>query len=90
MQYRILDTFWDDYNQLPEDIKKKVDKVLRIFPANPKHPSFKSHTIKGTKNPKRFEGYVDKKYRFTFVYEKNTIVFRRVGDHSIINIEARG
>ena len=90
MQYRVQPSFLEDFDQLPEEIKKKVRNVLRLFPENTRHPSFESHRIRGTKNPKRFEGYVDKKYRFTFHYEKNLLVFRRVGDHSIVDIESRG
>jgi mRNA-degrading endonuclease YafQ of YafQ-DinJ toxin-antitoxin module len=90
MHYRVQESFWEDFDQLPAEIKKKVRKVLRLFPENTRYPSFETHRIKGTRSPKRFEGYVDKKYRFTFHYEKNKLVFRRVGDHSIVDIESRG
>ena len=43
----------------------------------------------GTKNPKLFEGYLDVEYRFTFHYEEDTIVYRRIGSQSVIDEEAR-
>lgn len=89
MQIRFQDSFWEDYKKLPKSIQKKVDKAVRIFPENRRHPSFASHKIKGTKNPTILECYLGKKYRFTFHYEGDFIVFRRVGDHSIIKIESR-
>ncbi len=59
-------SFWQDYRDLLEDIKKKARKSFRLFKAVPRHTSFHTHKILDASNPVIFEGYIDKSYRFTF------------------------
>lgn len=89
MKHRALKSFWKDYEKLPEELKEKARKAFFLFKENPRHQSFQTHHIKGTGNPKIFEGYLDKGYRFTFHYEDDAAVFRRIGPHSIIDEEER-
>ena len=89
MQYKYAESFRRDYRKLPEDIKAKASKALKLFAENSRHPSLKTHKIKGTKNPTVFEGYIDAGYRFTFHYEEDAVVYRRIGLHKIIDEEAR-
>jgi mRNA-degrading endonuclease YafQ of YafQ-DinJ toxin-antitoxin module len=92
MKYKSTRKFQEDYQKLTPELKEKAKKVFRLFQDNPRHPSLQTHSIRGTKNPKIFEGYVDRNsgYRFTFHYEEDTVVFRRIGPHKIIDKEARG
>ena len=89
MQHKPTKRFWKDYRRLPKDVQEKARKAFKQFAENPKHPSLKTHKIKGAKNPDVFEGYIDENYRFTFHYEPDAIVYRRIGPHSIIDEEAR-
>jgi hypothetical protein len=88
MRFKTADSFWQDYRGLPKGIKEKARRIHKQFVADPRHPSIKTHKIRGTSNPVIFEGYIDKGYRFTFHYEEDCIVFRRCGPHSIIDEEA--
>jgi len=47
------------------------------------HPSLRVKRIQGTKN--RWEGSVTMKYRFTFELIEDTIIFRAIGTHDILN-----
>lgn len=88
MNYERSKSFRRDYRKLPAHVQEKVLKALMLFEQNSRHPSLQTHIIRGTKNPKVFEGYVDQNYRFTFHYEDDTVVFRRVGPHSVIDEES--
>jgi mRNA-degrading endonuclease RelE of RelBE toxin-antitoxin system len=85
MIYKASKQFWKDYQELPPEIQKKAKNAFSQFKANPRHPSLETHPIRGTRNPKIFEGYITKSYRFTFHYDVDSVVFRRIGDHSIID-----
>ena len=82
-------SFWQDYRDLLEDIKKKARKSFRLFKAVPRHTSFHTHKILDANNPVIFEGYIDKSYRFTFHYEADAIVYNSIGKHKIIDQESR-
>ncbi len=90
MQYKRTKSFKKDYQRLPADIQDGAKKAFEAFRQNPRHSSLHTHKIRGTSNPTIWEGYIDKGYRFTFHYEGDTVVFRRIGPHSIIDEEARG
>jgi hypothetical protein len=70
-------------------MKKRARKAFELFKENPRHPAFETHPIRGTNNPKIIEGYLTKGYRFTFHYEDDIVVFRRIGKHDIVDQEAR-
>lgn len=89
MEYKALRSFWRDYRNLPPKLQEKAKKAFALFKQNPHHPSLQTHPIRGTSNPKIFEGYLDRGYRFTFHYEEGAVVFRRIGSHDIIDEEAR-
>jgi len=46
------------------------------------HPSVRVKKIQGTHD--RWEGSVTMKYRFTFHFEADTVVFRSIGTHAIL------
>jgi len=46
------------------------------------HPSLRIKRIQGTKN--RWEGSVTMKYRFTFEFLKDEVLFRTIGTHDIL------
>ncbi len=86
MKYRRTPEFKADYEALPDEIKAKVKKAFELFKEDPKHPSLHTKKIKGTEGV--FEGRIDRNYRFTFHYEEDTVFFRKVGPHRIIDEEA--
>ncbi len=86
MEYVYLEAFLDDLENLPKQIRKKAKKALRLFQDNQRHPSLRTKKIKGTKSV--FESRVDKSYRFTFEYGEDSVIFRRIGKHDIVDKEA--
>ncbi len=79
-EIEIAESFKKCYRILPEDIKKKVQKALRLLADNPRHPSLRSKPIAGA--PGIFEARVDYQYRLT--YERlpvDKLRLRVVGNH---------
>jgi len=73
------DHFKDCYKDLPEPIRKKVNKALTLLEANPRHPSLNVEKIDVERNI--WSGRVDRGYRFTFQWVKGGIFLRKVGTH---------
>lgn len=67
---------------MPEEIKQAFNEKLALFLSDMLHPSLRVKKIKGTQD--RWEGSVTIKYRFTFHFEGETIVFRSIGTHDIL------
>ena len=76
--------FDEDYRDLPDQIKERVDKQLTMLLENPKHPSLRSKKIKG--HPNIWEGRITRDYRLTFQILEDIYLLRRVGTHSILKI----
>lgn len=87
MKVAYLRTFREDYNGLSEELKGQVKDALKQFVKNPRHPSLRVKKVQGT-NGEIWEGSVTMAYRFTFHWEKHTVVFRRVGTHKILSQES--
>ncbi|MBC2703561.1 hypothetical protein [Desulfobacula sp.] len=74
--------FKKEYNKLPKEIQKAFDKKLSLFLKRTSHPSLRVKQIQGTKN--RWEGSITMKYRFTFEFLKDGVLFRAIGTHDIL------
>ncbi|MEA2083777.1 MAG: hypothetical protein U9O82_05950 [Thermodesulfobacteriota bacterium] len=81
--YQFSRRFKKEYMALPSDIQKAFDKKLSLFLDNMSHPSLRVKRIQGTKG--RWEGSITMNYRFTFELSGNTILFRTIGTHDILN-----
>ena len=82
MKLFFTSSFIKDYQTLPEDLQKTVDKKLKFFLSNPSHPSL---NIKKMQDPRDiWEGRITKGYRFTFQMEGDTCILRRLGTHDIL------
>jgi mRNA-degrading endonuclease RelE of RelBE toxin-antitoxin system len=75
--------FKKEFKKLPQNIKKSFNEKLFLLLQNILHPSLRVKRIQGTKN--RWEGSVTMKYRFTFELIEDTIIFRAIGTHDILN-----
>ena len=76
--------FKKNYKNLPKSIQMRFDKKLPIFIRNPRHPSFNIHKYRSPDDDV-WEAYITDKYRFTFEVTKDSIIFRNIGSHSIID-----
>jgi len=74
--------FKKEYSNLPREIQKTFDQKLQLLLQNMSHPSLRVKRIQGTKN--RLEGSVAMKYRFTFEFLENGLIFRAIGTHDIL------
>jgi len=75
-------SFDRDYGGLPGDILKRLDAKLRLFAANPFHPSLRSKKMEDPRSI--WEVSVSMNYRFTFSRQGDTIYLRRVGTHDVL------
>jgi mRNA-degrading endonuclease RelE of RelBE toxin-antitoxin system len=80
--YKFTKRFKKEYNNLPKEIQKAFDQKLQLFLQDSSHPSLRVKRIQGTTD--RWEGSVTMKYRFTFQFSDNAVIFRAIGSHDII------
>ncbi len=85
--YQFSRRFKKEYNGLPKEIQKAFDQKLKLFLQDVSHPSLRVKRIQGTRD--RWEGSVTMKYRFTFQWFEDTLIFRAIGTHDILNKEAQ-
>jgi mRNA-degrading endonuclease RelE of RelBE toxin-antitoxin system len=79
-EIELTESFHKWYAKLPDNIKKKTRKALRLLAENPRHPSLRSKPIEGAMGI--FEARVDQKYRLTFErLPGNVLRIRVVGKH---------
>jgi mRNA-degrading endonuclease YafQ of YafQ-DinJ toxin-antitoxin module len=85
-RYRFARQFEESLAAQPDDIVDLFEKKLGIFLTNMFHPSFRTKKIKGFKRKFIWEASLTMNYRFTFqIGEDDTIIFRNIGKHSIID-----
>jgi hypothetical protein len=81
--------------EIPDEFKRLVDgkgaplagaiaRCVHLLGSNPRHPGLRTHIVRGTRDPKVFEAYVDKKNRVTFHREGDKIVLRNNCNHDIL------
>ena len=80
--YRFSNRFKKQYKALPHEIRQAFKEKLALFIENVLHPSLRVKKIIGVQN--RWEGSITMKYRFTFHYDGDTVVFRTIGTHDIL------
>lgn len=80
--------FQKDYQNLPKETRAQADKQLLLFVQNPRHPSLRVQKIKGSRRP-LWEGRITRGYRFTFEWEGDKVILRRIGSHAIVDREAK-
>lgn len=84
--YQFSRRFKKEYLSLPKEVQKTFDEKLKLFLQDISHPSLRVKRIQGTKD--RWERSVTKKYRFTFQFSDEVIVFRAIGTHDILTRES--
>jgi len=80
--YQFSRRFKKEYSNLPKEIQKAFDQKLQFLLQDTSHPSLRVKRIEGTKN--RWEGSVTTKYRSTFEFLENGLIFRAIGTHDIL------
>ncbi|MDY6969042.1 MAG: hypothetical protein SVR08_10380 [Spirochaetota bacterium] len=80
--YQFSKRFKKEYNNLPNEIQKAFDEKLSLFLKQTSHPSLRVKRIQGTKD--RWEGSITMKYRFSFEFFEDGVLFRSIGTHDIL------
>jgi mRNA interferase RelE/StbE len=74
--------FQKKYKKLPQQIKDKTKKQLRLLLSNPKHPSL---NLKKMKDPRDiWEIRITYSYRLTFQQFEEAYYLRNIGSHDIL------
>lgn len=79
MPIKLSERFASKYEDLPLNMRNKVDKALKLLNENFHHPGLLSHRIKGYEDI--YEAYVDQKFRLTYERKGNTLILRNVDNH---------
>ncbi len=74
-------SFVRDYASLPESIRRRVQKQIRVLLQNPRHPSLRARKIQGYTDI--FEARVTRDYRMTYKIAGEALRLRRIGTHEI-------
>ena len=85
-EYRFSRKFKKQYQALPQNIRDLFNEKLSLFLSDMAHPSLRVKKIQGATH--RWEGSVTMKYRFTFHFEEEAVVFRAIGTHDILQRES--
>ena len=80
--FRFSNRFKKQYKSLPHEIRQVFNEKLTLFITDMLHPSLRIKKIQGVQN--RWEGSITMKYRFTFHFDEDTVVFRTIGTHDIL------
>lgn len=86
-RYRFSEKFKKGYKKLPKKIRERFDEKLALFLQDMSHPSLRVKRLQGTMG--RWEGSISESYRFTFEFQKDTVIFRVIGTHDILIRESR-
>jgi mRNA-degrading endonuclease RelE of RelBE toxin-antitoxin system len=79
---RFSKKFKKQYKTLPNEIRQAFKEKLKLLITDMLHSSLRIKKIQGVQN--RWEGSITMKYRFTFHFEDDTVVFRTIGTHDIL------
>ena len=67
------------YDRLPSDVRKRVDRALRLLEENWRHLGLQARRLSG--HGDMFYARVDQNHRITYERRGDTLVLRSVGRH---------
>jgi len=74
-------SFLRDYASLPESVRRRAEKQIRLLLQNPRHPSLRARKIQGSTDI--YEARVTEAYRMTYKIAGEALRLRRIGAHEI-------
>ncbi len=79
-EIEITERFTRAYSALPPEIRKKVQKAIRLLAEDPRDPSLQTKPIQGASGI--FEARINRTYRFTYQrLPGDVLLLRVVGEH---------
>ncbi len=88
MPYKLIATeqFLEDRNELPVEIRKKLDRKLELFEEDPYNNSFRTHDWQRFKGDTLIRSYIDDDYRIIWLKENLwDIVLLRANNHEVVD-----
>ena len=79
MKHETLSSFWREYKQLDEPVRRAASKAYRLWVENPFHPSLRFKCI--DKNDRTWSVRINKNYRALAFEEDGTFVWFWIGSH---------
>ena len=79
MKIKAYKRFLKAYQNLPDNVQRKVDKQIGLLSRDFRQPSLHTKKIKGKEGI--WEGRIDIHYRLTFEIIEETIFLRVAGNH---------
>lgn len=83
--WRKLKRFHRDYDDLPREMRDKVDDRLQGLIKNPRPPGLAFEKLKGYSDPDIYSIHVTGNYKITMEIDGDHATLRRVGDHNKID-----
>ena len=82
MRFVATKRFEDAYRALPERLRRKTDKALRLLADNPAHPSLRLKKVQGIRGI--WEARIDIGCRMTLEIHPDHYLIRNIGKHDEI------
>jgi hypothetical protein len=81
--HRANGDFWNDYRQLPAEIRVRADKQFALLKANPQHPSLQFKKLGDRKGQEIWSARVTLKYRALAVKLEGEYLWFWIGEHNV-------
>ena len=85
VSWRKLKRFHRDYDDLPIEMRDRVDDKLQGLIRNPRPSGLAFEKLKGYSNPDVYSIHVTGNYKITMEIDGDHATLRRVGDHNKID-----
>lgn len=81
---RTTERFWECYNSLPIEVKKKAKKAFQLFQKEPTYPGLHFKRIQSSKPA--YSIRITKNYRALGLVQEQEIIWFWIGSHSEYNL----
>ena len=76
MKHRAVDSYWREYDSLPEHIRELADKAFELMKQDPKHPSLHFKNV-----GRCWSARVGRHHRALAIQDAEDFVWFWIGDH---------
>jgi len=81
MEHRATEGFWQAYNALPLEMKKRADKQFSLLMSNPHHPSLQFKKVGHSRGQEVWSARVTLNYRALALKRADGFLWFWIGDH---------
>jgi hypothetical protein len=80
MKSRVVASFWDDYNRLPNGIRESALKQYKLWLTNHQHPSLRFKKVGSY-----WSARITDDYRAVGIMDEDTVLWFFIGTHAEYN-----